>query len=68
MAWDFKKAWPSVELHFVPDAGHSAKEPGTTKLLSEVSGAFYSRLQSARRMIQGAVLILYQAADKFAEL
>jgi proline iminopeptidase len=49
MAWDFKKAWPSVELHFVPDAGHSAKEPGTTKLLSEVSGA--TSVQSARRMI-----------------
>ncbi|RSH87153.1 hypothetical protein EHS25_003644 [Saitozyma podzolica] len=40
MAWDFKKAWPSVELHFVPDAGHSAKEPGTTKLLSEAADKF----------------------------
>jgi hypothetical protein len=25
-----------MELNIVPDAGHSAKEPGTTKLLTEV--------------------------------
>ena len=27
-AWDLSKAWPSGELRWVHDAGHSAKEPG----------------------------------------
>ena len=33
-AWDLNQAWPQSRLHIVPDAGHSAKEPGiVTKLL-----------------------------------
>jgi len=35
-AWELKKVWPEIELHFVPDAGHSAREVGTSKLLVEV--------------------------------
>ena len=27
-AWEVKKAWPKAELWIVPDAGHSASEPG----------------------------------------
>jgi len=27
-AWDLHKAWPTSDLKVVPDAGHSAKEPG----------------------------------------
>ncbi|KAJ0009886.1 hypothetical protein Pint_33560 [Pistacia integerrima] len=27
-AWDLHKAWPEAELKVVPDAGHSANEPG----------------------------------------
>ena len=27
-AWDLSKAWKKAELRWVPDAGHSAKEPG----------------------------------------
>jgi proline iminopeptidase len=27
-AWDLKKQWPKADLHIIPDAGHSAKEPG----------------------------------------
>jgi len=27
-AWDLSKAWPEAELRVVPDAGHSANEPG----------------------------------------
>ncbi len=27
-AWEVKKAWPEAELWIVPDAGHSASEPG----------------------------------------
>ena len=29
--------WPEIELQIVPDAGHSSREPGTSKLLVEVS-------------------------------
>lgn len=33
-AWELHKAWPESRLHIVPDAGHSAKEPGIlTKLI-----------------------------------
>ncbi|KAH8118001.1 proline iminopeptidase [Phellopilus nigrolimitatus] len=31
-----KKVFPELELHIVPDAGHSAREPGIAKLLVEV--------------------------------
>ena len=29
-AWDLHRAWPEAELRIVPDAGHSAFEPGIT--------------------------------------
>jgi len=29
-AWDLHKVWPEAELVLVDDAGHSAREPGTT--------------------------------------
>jgi proline iminopeptidase len=32
-AWDLKKAWPEADLRIVPDAGHSAFEPGTAREL-----------------------------------
>ena len=59
-AWALKKAWPEVDLRIVPDAGHSAAEPGISAGLVEVSlhsccGAkekeaqlfFFSRLQTS---------------------
>lgn len=27
-AWDLAQAWPGARLHMIPDAGHSAMEPG----------------------------------------
>jgi len=39
-AWDLHKAWPKSELHWVPDAGHSAKEPGIIHLLIEATDRF----------------------------
>jgi proline iminopeptidase len=27
-AWDLQRAWPEADLRIVPDAGHSAFEPG----------------------------------------
>jgi len=39
-AWALKKAMPSAELHIVPDAGHSAREEGISKLLVEATDKF----------------------------
>ncbi|KAF8656231.1 hypothetical protein AX16_002667 [Volvariella volvacea WC 439] len=39
-AYALKKAFPELELHIVPDAGHSAREPGTSKLLVEATDKF----------------------------
>ena len=40
-AFALKKVWPELTLHIVPDAGHSSREPGTSKLLIEVSKFFH---------------------------
>jgi proline iminopeptidase len=39
-AWELKKAWPEVQLHIIPDAGHAAGELGTQSKLVEATEAF----------------------------
>jgi len=39
-AYALKKAFPKLTLHIVPDAGHSAREPGISKLLVEATDKF----------------------------
>jgi proline iminopeptidase len=39
-AWDLKQAWPEADLRIVPDAGHSAFEPGITHELIEATDRF----------------------------
>ena len=39
-AWDLKKAFPEADLVVVPDAGHSANEPGIQSLLVEWTNKF----------------------------
>ena len=39
-AWDLKKAWPEADLRMVPDAGHSAFEPGTARELVKATDRF----------------------------
>jgi proline iminopeptidase len=39
-AWALHKAWPEAALKIIPDAGHSAYEPGTTSALVEATDAF----------------------------
>ncbi|HEX8472426.1 MAG TPA: prolyl aminopeptidase [Pyrinomonadaceae bacterium] len=39
-AWELQRAWPEAELRVVPDAGHSALEPGTTSALVEATDRF----------------------------
>ncbi len=39
-AWDLHRAWPQADLRIVPDAGHSAFEPGITHELIEATDRF----------------------------
>lgn len=39
-AWDLHRAWPEAELIIVPDAGHSALEPGISRELVRATEAF----------------------------
>jgi proline iminopeptidase len=41
-AYALKKVWPEIELKIVPDAGHSSREPGTSKLLVEATDKYAS--------------------------
>jgi proline iminopeptidase len=42
-AWDLHAAWPESELFIVPDAGHSASEPGIIHELVRATDRFASR-------------------------
>ena len=42
-AWELHCAWPGSELVIVPDAGHSALEPGTTDALVAATDRFRPR-------------------------
>lgn len=42
-AWELKRAWPEARLVIVPDAGHSAFEPGILHELVNATDAFASR-------------------------
>ena len=42
-AWDLHVAWPEAQLHVVPDAGHSALEPGIVDKLIEATDGFARR-------------------------
>ncbi|PVF98047.1 proline iminopeptidase [Serendipita vermifera] len=39
-AYQLKKMWPEIDLQIVPDAGHSAMEPGTCKRLVAAAEQF----------------------------
>ncbi|MCA9708006.1 MAG: prolyl aminopeptidase [Myxococcales bacterium] len=39
-AWDLHRAWPEAQLQIVPDAGHSAYEPGIVDVLIEATDRF----------------------------
>jgi proline iminopeptidase len=42
-AWDLHRAWPEAELRIVPDAGHSAFEPGISRALVAATDRFARR-------------------------
>ncbi len=39
-AWDLHRAWPESKLIVVPDAGHSANEPGIVDALVRATDRF----------------------------
>lgn len=39
-AWELHRAWPASELRIIPDAGHSATEPGIRQALVEATDRF----------------------------
>jgi proline iminopeptidase len=41
-AWDLHRAFPEADLQLIPDAGHSALEPGTRSALVEATDKFKS--------------------------
>jgi proline iminopeptidase len=43
-AWQLHRAWPEAELKIIPDAGHSASEPGTVDALVQATIDFAERL------------------------
>lgn len=43
-AWDLHQAWPQAKLEIVPDAGHSAAEPGITHALIHATQELAQRL------------------------
>ncbi|MEM9301011.1 MAG: prolyl aminopeptidase [Pseudomonadota bacterium] len=45
-AWDLHRAWPEAELVIVPDAGHSAFEPGITDALIRATDRLGGRQES----------------------
>lgn len=42
-AWDLHRAWPEADLRIVPDAGHSAAEPGIVHELVSATDRFATR-------------------------
>jgi proline iminopeptidase len=42
-AWDLHRAWPEAQLVIVPDAGHSAFEPGSALALRKATDRFARR-------------------------
>jgi proline iminopeptidase len=39
-AWELHRAWPEAALEIIPDAGHSATEPGIASALIEATNSF----------------------------
>lgn len=50
-AWDVHRKWPGSSLVMIPDAGHSALEPGIRQALQDATAAMATRVQRS-----GAVL------------
>jgi proline iminopeptidase len=45
-AWDLHQAWPEARLEIIPDAGHSASEPGIVNALVQATIDMHRRVTS----------------------
>jgi len=45
-AWDLHRAWPGSRLEIIPDAGHSASEPGNVNALIQATLDMYQRIRN----------------------
>lgn len=46
-AWDLHRAWPQAKLEIIPDAGHSAAEPGIVSALVQATIGLAAHLRRA---------------------
>jgi proline iminopeptidase len=46
-AWSLHRVWPNADLHIIPDAGHSAAEPGIVDALVKATNSLGRRLRPA---------------------
>ena len=44
-AWELHRAWPEADFHVIPDAGHSATEPGIISALVDATDHFKTALR-----------------------
>jgi proline iminopeptidase len=44
-AWELRNAWPDARLQIIPDAGHSATEPGIVDALMTATSQFAMRFR-----------------------
>jgi proline iminopeptidase len=44
-AWELHRAWPGARLEIIPDAGHSATEPGIVDALMTATSQFAMRFR-----------------------
>jgi len=44
-AWELHRAWPEADLRIIPDAGHSATEPGIVDALVEATDRFRDNVE-----------------------
>lgn len=44
-AWELHRAWPDARLEIIPDAGHSATEPGIVDALMTATSQFAMRFR-----------------------
>ncbi|HEX9836786.1 MAG TPA: alpha/beta hydrolase, partial [Alphaproteobacteria bacterium] len=51
---ELARAWPEAEYVIVPDAGHSALDPGIRAALVRATESFLERLGGARRDAEAA--------------
>jgi len=66
-AWDLHRAWPEAEFTMVPDAAHSASEPGIAAALRAATDRFADSEGAAAVAAEDAIAEDEDAEDEVAE-